>query len=275
MKWFPNTIQVGDVCNLKPSDFQDVDIIIAGSPCQSISAMGKKKGISTDDGITITSLVHYEFLKMLGYGYTKNHIRKFNQSALFWEFVRMYRGIKSYNPNLKFFLENVVSKEWGKLITKELGVGPYRLNSSLVTPQNRDRYYWTNIPLTTPFDVRTTTLSDVIPGAVNGAGIRGIERKNWDPASGVKKHKGNLTIRKDGLANCVVTSYRNNGKCSTTNGDLIQISANQAERLQTIPVGYTDVNGLSDNKRMKLIGNAWTINIIIKFFENILQYEYA
>ena len=31
---FPETIQVGDVCNLDPNDFKDVDLMLAGSPCQ-------------------------------------------------------------------------------------------------------------------------------------------------------------------------------------------------------------------------------------------------
>lgn len=33
-KNFPNTIQVGDVCELKAEDYQDIDLIMAGSPCQ-------------------------------------------------------------------------------------------------------------------------------------------------------------------------------------------------------------------------------------------------
>ena len=31
-------------------------------------------------------------------------------------------------------------------ITKELGVEPILINSALVSAQNRQRYYWTNIP---------------------------------------------------------------------------------------------------------------------------------
>ena len=34
---FPDTIQVGDVCNLDPKNFKDVDLILAGSPCQGFS----------------------------------------------------------------------------------------------------------------------------------------------------------------------------------------------------------------------------------------------
>ena len=34
---YPSTIQVGDICNLDPKDYQDVDLIFAGSPCQGFS----------------------------------------------------------------------------------------------------------------------------------------------------------------------------------------------------------------------------------------------
>ena len=39
---FPNTVQVGNVCQLKSEDFKDVDLILAGSPCQGFSFAGKQ-----------------------------------------------------------------------------------------------------------------------------------------------------------------------------------------------------------------------------------------
>ena len=136
---------VGDVCELDPYDFRNIDLLIGGSPCQSISAAGKLHGITTSDGTVVSSLSQYMWLKSMGYNYYKKNTYRFTASCLFWEYVRIYRGIKQYNPNVKFFLENVYNKFWGELITQELSVDPIRINSSAVTPQNRDRYYWTNI----------------------------------------------------------------------------------------------------------------------------------
>ena len=31
---FPNTIHIGDVCNIKAEDYPNIDLILAGSPCQ-------------------------------------------------------------------------------------------------------------------------------------------------------------------------------------------------------------------------------------------------
>jgi len=65
------------------------------------------------------------------------------RSKLFFEYVRLLREIK---PKY-FLLENVkMKKEWQDIISKELGVEPIEINSSLVSAQNRKRLYRTNIP---------------------------------------------------------------------------------------------------------------------------------
>ena len=266
---FPHIKQAGDVCNLDPMDFRDFDLLMGGSPCQSMSPAGKGKGITTNDGQIVDSLEKYMFLKEMGYGYDKNTSRYFTASSLFWEYVRILRGIQKYNPDVKFLLENVVNKEWGQLITKELGVEPIRINSSEVSAQNRDRYYWTNIVYTS---IRKThyglTLDSIIPDAVAGAGSRGVPQKNWvKTPDNPFLHKQNTTVRKDGLANCLTAS---GGKICrrymSTDGIIKDISIEQAEQLQTVPVGYTDVPGVSLHQRFKMLGNGWTVDVIAHFF---------
>ena len=45
---FPDTIQVGDVTKWKEwdIDWQSIDLILSGSPCQDLSAAGKRAGIN-------------------------------------------------------------------------------------------------------------------------------------------------------------------------------------------------------------------------------------
>ena len=125
---FPETIQVGDVCNLKAEDYQDVDLILAGSPCQGFSFAGKQ--LAFDDP----------------------------RSALFFEFVRLLKEIK---PKY-FLLENVKMKQqFQDVITEQVSacypdfeggdllggqIKPILINSALLSAQNRQRLYWTNIP---------------------------------------------------------------------------------------------------------------------------------
>lgn len=47
---FPNTIQVGDIRELDINKLDKIDLLIGGSPCQSLSMVGKRKGLSTKEG---------------------------------------------------------------------------------------------------------------------------------------------------------------------------------------------------------------------------------
>ena len=136
---FPNTIQLGDVRNIKGSDLGFVHILGGGSPCQSFSFAGNRKGMSTKDNIEILTLDHYLDLKGQNFEFE-------GQSYLFWEYMRILEELRVINPNIKFLLENVVMGEkWQKILTRAIGINPIQINSALVSSQNRNRLYWTNI----------------------------------------------------------------------------------------------------------------------------------
>ena len=82
----------------------------------------------------------------------------FKKSSLFFTFVEILEHIKSFNPKILFLQENVgsASKLDVGIMSRALGVYPVRINSSLVTAQLRDRYYWSNIRTKeTMFDIVT------------------------------------------------------------------------------------------------------------------------
>jgi site-specific DNA-cytosine methylase len=127
---FPDTIQVGDVTKWREwdIDWKCIDLILSGSPCQDLSSAGKRAGINGE------------------------------KSSLFFVFVEILEHIKSLNPNVLFLQENVgsASKLDVGIMSRALGVYPVRINSSLVTAQLRDRYYWSNIKTKeTMFDIVT------------------------------------------------------------------------------------------------------------------------
>ena len=111
---FPDTIQLGSVHSVKAENLEPIDLLIGGSPCQGFSFAGNM--LSFNDP----------------------------RSQLFFEFVRLVRECK---PKY-FLLENVVMRKQDQaVITTLLGVSPIKINSSLVSAQNRPRLYWTNIPI--------------------------------------------------------------------------------------------------------------------------------
>jgi len=125
-KNFPDTVHLGDVKDIKGKDLPEIDLIVAGSPCQGFSFAGKQ--LAFDDP----------------------------RSALFFEFVRILKEVK---PKY-FLLENVrMKKEFQAVISEQIssiypectngglfGIEPILINSALVSAQNRNRLYWTNIP---------------------------------------------------------------------------------------------------------------------------------
>jgi DNA (cytosine-5)-methyltransferase 3A len=132
---YPNTIQLGSVVDVDGYSLPKIDLLIGGSPCQSFSFAGKRKGMSTKDEQEILTLEHYLQLKSEGYEFE-------GQSYLFWEYMRLLNEVK---PKY-FLLENVMMGEkWEKVLSKAIGVKPIEINSALVSAQNRRRLYWTNI----------------------------------------------------------------------------------------------------------------------------------
>lgn len=136
---YPNTIQLGSVTTVDVTKLKPIDLLCGGSPCQSFSFAGKRKGMSTKDNIEILTLEHYLELKSQNFEFE-------GQSYLFWEYIRILTDIRKYNPDVKFLLENVMMGEkWQKILTRAIGINPIEINSALVSAQNRRRLYWTNI----------------------------------------------------------------------------------------------------------------------------------
>jgi DNA (cytosine-5)-methyltransferase 3A len=136
---FPNTIQLGSVVDVDVSKLPPIQLLIGGSPCQSFSFAGKRKGMATKCDTEILKLEHYLELKSEGFEFE-------GQSYLFWEYMRILTELRAINPNIYFLLENVeMGEKWEKVLSKAIGVNGIHINSALVSAQNRRRIYWTNI----------------------------------------------------------------------------------------------------------------------------------
>jgi len=136
---YPNTQQLGSVVDVNGYDLPKIDLLIGGSPCQSFSFAGKRKGMSTKDEQEILTLEHYLQLKKEGFEFE-------GQSYLFWEYMRLLNELRSKNPDVFFLLENVeMGEKWERVLSKAIGVNGIHINSALVSAQNRKRIYWTNI----------------------------------------------------------------------------------------------------------------------------------
>lgn len=276
-KRFPKTIQIGDVSKINLEELPEIDLILAGSPCQGFSVAGNG--------------LNFEHPK----------------SKLFFEFVRVLEEVK---PKY-FLLENVkMRNKWKDIITSFVGVEPIEINSSLVSAQHRRRLYWTNIPnIEQPKD-RGLTLKNIeesnqtgvfidhtvktIPNYIlkNGREIEfsktlekpysfkegrtefgKAERKRLtkllgrDTTPRNSKNKGYFP-QSNKKANCLVTSATILDYIIDTNSHFRELTILEKIRLQTLPDDYFKDTGLSDTQIHRALGNGWTVDVI----SHILSY---
>ena len=263
-KNFPNTIQLGDVCNVSIADH--IDLIVAGSPCQDLSFAGKGKGL---DG---------------------------ERSGLFFEAIRIIKEAKAINPNVKVLIENVkMKKEHMDTMTDALSealgerVTPQLLNSRLVSAQNRQRLYWYNWETIEEPEDRGIMLKDILEdGYVDRDKAHCIDAnyfKGGNLKSYFEKHRRQLVFSKDGLCHIgdadlsgnqtIKRVYHAEGKAPTLTtmggghrepkvytGDMKfrKLTPLECERLQTFPDGYTE--GVSNTQRYKMLGNSFCVETV-------------
>ena len=239
-KNYPDTIQVGNVVNIQSEYLPKIDLLIGGSPCQGFSIAGNK--LAFDDP----------------------------RSKLFFEFVKLKKELKP-----KFFLlENVrMKKEWVDIISEHLEIEPILVNSNALSAQNRQRYYWTNIPnVGHPPSINTQTLGDI---------LENNPPDNYNPGKALlEKHDGGdfLNPSYKGQSNrihsltekaptlCAGSKGYNYGFVRQE-GRIRRLTPIEFERLQTLPDNYTE--GVSDTQRYKACGNGWTVDILSHFFKNL------
>ena len=295
---FPDTIQVGDVTKWREwdIDWKTIDLVLSGSPCQDLSAAGKRAGING------------------------------KKSSLFFVFIEILEHIKSLNPNVLFLQENVgsASKLDVGIMSRALGVYPVRINSSLVTAQLRDRYYWSNIrtrqdgmfgdivtDIPQPKD-REIFLKNVLDFGYSDKNksmclLESNSRPLKTPHKMAKRYfeigMSNLIFKDDktyfrvkeatkigfvdvGENEAVDLSYpesetrrgrlmKNKSNCLLRNNeyfvfqdnDIRYFSQNELEKLQGFDAGYTSI--LSRNQAACLLGDGWTLPIIEHIFKFI------
>ena len=253
---YPDMVHLGDVRDVSADDLPQIDLLIGGSPCQGFSFAGKQ--LNFDDP----------------------------RSKLFWEYVRL---LKELQPKY-FLLENVKMKQESMdVITEALGVEPIFINSSLVSAQNRQRYYWTNIPMGKLPDDKGIMLKDILEdGFVDRDKAHCIDAnyfKGGNLKSYFEKHRRQLVFSDEGLCHVGDADlkghgynrrvYHPDGKapslCAASGGNLEpktfispdswrKLTPLECERLQTVPEGYTA--HVSNTQRYRMLGNGWTVDVI-------------
>lgn len=228
---FPNTIHLGSVLNVKGSELPKIDLLIGGSPCKGFSVAGN--------------------------GLNFNH----PESKLFFEYVRILFELRIKNTTLLFLLENVkMKKEWEIRINKILGCRPIRLNSNLVSAQERNRLYWTNIPVNNAPKNKRQYLKDIIESGhtdrlksfcIDANYYKGGSLKNY-----YEKSRRQLVF------------HQSERRLMVKDGQHRMLTVKECCRLQTVPDDYFE-GIVSNSQAYKMLGNGWTVDIIVHILNHI------
>ena len=257
---YPDIIQVGDITKLRYKNgvlfteygeikVGEIDMIIGGSPCQNFS-FARILSNKIIDGL------------------------EGDKSKLFYEYLRL---LKEVNPKY-FLLENVhMKKESYEQLNTYLGVKGININSNLVSFQNRDRNYWTNIPNVIPPKDKNINFQDYIDTNYEYCKQFKLKRtpsreRMWN--NGIKESFSNCSnITNATKIGCLT---RKQDRCP--NSGLIAfedfcryLTRREIELAQTLPLGYTDC--LPYLQMQDVCGDGWTVDVIAHIF-SFLPKEY-
>lgn len=261
---YPDTVQLGDVTRWSDWDFDwaGIDLLIGGSPCQGFSFAGKQ--LAFDDP----------------------------RSKLFFVYVDILNHIQSANPEVKFLLENVrMKKEYLDVISEQLGVEPVLINSSLVSAQNRQRYYWANWEFGQPED-RGLVLADILEAEVDpvflskphpdyegGSQLNPHYKSQANTVHDVEKKSPTICAGTHGYAMghirynpaAIVGRKRVKALQAVDGKDIYyrKLTPTECERLQTVPDNYTA--HVSNTQRYKMLGNGWTVDVIAHILKGMVD----
>lgn len=244
-KNYPNIEQCGDVTTADFTRYRGFDLLIGGSPCQSLSIA--RADIRTN-------------LK--------------GKSKLFFQFIR---ALKQAQP--KYFLfENVASmnNETRETINSLLGCEPYLINSNCFVAQDRPRLYWTNIPV----DIANLkecdlALRDIMESVVDEGYFYDYPLRNIDMTRKIcammefkcnEMHKRifNPNFKVHTLTACAGGNLQ---KKVMVNGRARKLTPLEYERLQGLPDNYTE--GIAKTHRYNTLGNGWTVDVIAYILRGI------
>lgn len=239
-KNWPDIEHCGDVTKADFTQYRDFDLLIGGSPCQSLSIVQSK---------------------------TRKNLN--GKSKLFFEFVR---AMEEMRPKW-FLFENVASmtEESKQVISDLLGCEPVYINSKVFSAQERPRLYWTNIPFDRVLppdcpDVLKDVLqpeSEIPENLYYSAPLLSVDMgKQVCATLNIKTNEMNRRVfnpeYKCHTLTCVSGGHQQ--KKVLVNGRCRKLTPIEYERLQTLPDNYTA--GVSDTARYTAVGNGWTVDAI-------------
>lgn len=252
---FPWIVHHGDLYEANFEQFENFDLLLAGTCCQSLSRT-RIEDNKVNNGLD-------------------------GKSGIFYKAIEALQVIKP-----KWFLfENVIPSRKEDLdeMTRCIGINPILIDSANFSAQSRQRYYWTNISINSIPTYNHLVLKDIME---NNVDEKYYYKKDFKILDINKKVCAELLINSMEMNRRI---YNPDFKCATLtcinggyhekkvldHGKPRKLTEIEYERLQGLPDNYTNVvmnnRRLSYSKRCSLCGNGWTLPVIKHILKNLKQ----
>lgn len=228
---YTDIIRKGDV--FKADYNETYDLLIGGSPCTfwSVAQHSEKREITCK-----------------GFGFDL--------------FLQYYRALIETKPKYFIYENNYgISPLIVTKISEILGVQPIMIDSSLVSAQQRKRLYWTNIPNVEQPKDKGILLPDVIDFTQHKFRPVG----DWVYSYWNDKMKIDMLCTIDSKKSHTLTTSKTHPRNYYLDGSgyfYTNLTVNDWEILQTLPLNYVDSVDITQGAKYKAIGNGWTVDVI-------------
>jgi site-specific DNA-cytosine methylase len=252
---YPDIIQLGDVTKWVGwcIDFSDIDLLLAGFPCQAWSVGGKQQGDNDPRGALVHDLL------------------------AIWRHIDNKRLVEG-KPPVKFLFENVkMKRDFLEYINTMFKVEPHLINSADVSAQNRQRYYWTNIEVNRPLEVKDIKLSDILEEGWYATRDKSYcLDANYYKGTNFRRYffcgSRQLALKEGYTPPENMTKDNANDIMRDAKGLWRKLTPKECMLLQTVPPHCMETlleSDISDSQLYKMMGNGWTTDVIYHFLRNL------
>lgn len=279
---YPGTIQLGDIRRIHGNLLPEIDLIIGGSPCQGFSFAGKQ--LNFDDP---RSKLFFGFVRLLKECKPKYFLlENVKMKKEYQDIITHYLGVAPVQINSA----NFSAQDRKRLYWTNLKIDKTPINTSTVEDILEDTvdtkycieprrqiviceneikrrkidYIKTDSQANRIYNIHGKAVC--LCGDAGGLGAKtGLYAMPCLTPDRKEKRQNGRRFKPPHSKFYTLTAQDKHGVL--TNNFIRKLTPLECERLQTVTDNYT--GGASDNQRYKMLGNGWTVDVIVHILKNL------
>jgi len=281
-KNFPNTIHIGDVKNVQAKEFK-IDLLIGGSPCQGFSFAGKQ--LNFEDP---RSKLFFEFIRLLNQCKPKYFLlENVKMKKEYLDVISEHLKVEPVLINSSLFsAQDRKRYYWTNIPLEKLPVNNPLTVEDILEDDVDEKYFIEpkRSIMILEKEVKRRKIAYIgsdsqgsriynihgkavcLCGEAGGLGAKtGLYALPCITPDRLNKRQNGRRFKPPKSKFYTLTAQDKHGVL--TKNYIRKLTPVECERLQTVPDNYTA--SASDNQRYKMLGNAWTVDVIAHIFKGL------